>query len=121
MLFSRSCPAGRATRPAGRVVSESYEQSEIIVEMIITNEKCCRGFGFITQVRALKPPRGRNNDTCVTSRRDVAVITCEFQSSQVYGALERVDKWKLLVKQFTSAKPLPGRCPARLPANPGPA
>jgi len=50
----------------------------IIVEMIITYEKCCRGFGFITQFRALYPAYGRNNDTCVTSHRDDTVITREF-------------------------------------------
>jgi len=41
----------------------------IIVEMIITYEKCCRGFGFITQFRALYPPYGRNNDTSATPHR----------------------------------------------------
>jgi hypothetical protein len=50
----------------------------IIVEMITTYEKCCGGFGFITQFRALYPVYGRNNDTCVTSHRDDTVITREF-------------------------------------------
>jgi hypothetical protein len=56
-----------------------YEQSEIIVGMIITYEKCCRGFGFITQFRALYPAYRRNNDTCAASHRDDAVINREFQ------------------------------------------
>ena len=79
MLFSRSCPVGRVPPVRGGVASVLYEQSEIIVEMIITYEKCCRGFGFITQFRALYPAYGRNNDTCAASHRDDAVIACEFQ------------------------------------------
>ena len=79
MLFSRSCPVGRVPPVRGGVASVLYEQSEIIVGMIITYEKCCRGFGFITQFRALYPAYGRNNDICAASHRDDAVIACEFQ------------------------------------------
>src|SRR5262249_21735390 len=50
--------------PAGGVrferVSASYELSEIIVEMINLDEKCCAGFGFITQVRGVQPACRRN-------------------------------------------------------------
>jgi hypothetical protein len=45
----------------------SYELSEIIVGMIILHEKCCAGFGFITQVRGVQPACRRKNDTCVIS------------------------------------------------------
>ena len=79
-LFS-IVPRGACRPPCGADVGVSYEQSEIIVEMIITLEKCCRGFGFITQVKVFLPPLRRNNDTCATSHSDVTVITCEFHSS----------------------------------------
>src|SRR6516162_2058179 len=56
-LFS-IVPRGACPSRSGWVVSVLYEQSEIIVEMIITYEKCCRGFGFITRFRALYPATG---------------------------------------------------------------
>ena len=67
-----------------------YEQSEIIVEMIITYEKCCCGFGFITQFRALHPVYGRNNDICATSHRDDTVIACKFHEDEVCASRRRV-------------------------------
>src|SRR5271165_842953 len=81
-LFS-ILPRGACSPPSGWVASVPYEQSEIIVGMIITYEKCCRGFGFITQFRALYPAYGRNNDTCAASHRDGAVITREFHRDRV--------------------------------------
>ena len=81
----------------------SYEQSEIIVEMIITYEKCCRGFGFVTQFMRWYPARGRNNDTGTMSQCHVTIITCTFQRALVYAAVPRVkDKMSTLVKGFTS-------------------
>src|SRR5580698_861247 len=77
-LFS-ILPRGACSPPSGWVANVPYEQSEIIVGMIITYEKCCRGFGFITQFRALYPAYGRNNDTCAASHRDDTVITGELQ------------------------------------------
>jgi hypothetical protein len=53
-LFSIVPRVGRVP-PSGWVVNVPYEQSEIIVEMIITYEKCCCGFGFITWFMELYP------------------------------------------------------------------
>src|SRR5262249_25544136 len=79
MLFSRSSPVGACHPPCEADVGVSYELSEIIVEMIIRDEKCCAGFGFITQVVGVQPACRRNNDTYVMSHSDVTVITCYFE------------------------------------------
>ena len=78
MLFSRSCPEGRVPPIGVGLFACRMSRVMIIVETNITYEKCCRGFGFITQFRALYPAYGRNNDTRVTSHRDDPVITREF-------------------------------------------
>jgi hypothetical protein len=80
-----------------------YEQSEIIVEMIISREKSCPGFGFVTQFMRWYPACGRNNDTGMMSQCHVTIITCTFQRALVYAAVLRVkDKLLTLVKGFTS-------------------
>jgi hypothetical protein len=81
-----------------------YEQSEIIVEMIISHEKSCPGFGFVTQFMRWYPARGRNNDTGMMSQCHVTIITRKFQRAMVYGKVPRVRKFlSALVKEFTSA------------------
>jgi hypothetical protein len=75
---------------SGRVVSVPYEQSEIIVEIIITHEKSCPGFGFVTQFMRSYPARGRNNDTGMMSQGHVAIITCKFRRAVVYALVLRV-------------------------------
>jgi hypothetical protein len=103
MLFSRSCPVWGISPPSGRVVSVPYEQSEIIVEMIISHEKSCPGFGFVTQFMRWYPARGRNNDTGMMSQCHVTIITRKFQRAMVYGKVLRVNKsLSALVKEFTS-------------------
>ena len=104
MLFSRSCPMWGISPPSGWVVSVPYEQSEIIVEMIISHEKSCPGFGFVTQFMRWYPARGRNNDTGMMSQCHVTIITCKFPRALVYAAVPRVKgELSMLVKGFTSA------------------
>ena len=111
MLFSRSCPVWGISPPSGRVVSVPYEQSEIIVEMIISHEKSCPGFGFVTQFMRWYPARGRNNDTGMMSQCHVTIITRKFQRAMVYGKVLRVRKsLSALVKEFTSTLRLPWKC-----------
>src|ERR1700731_4988136 len=106
MLFSRSCPMWGISPPSGRVVSVPYEQSEIIVEMIISHEKSCPGFGFVTQFMRWYPARGRNNDTGMMSQCHVTIITRKFQRALVYAAVLRVPPGtRALVKGFTSVWP----------------
>src|SRR5580700_6857 len=103
MLFSRSCPVRGISHPSGWVVSVPYEQSEIIVEMIISHEKSCPGFGFVTQFIRWYPAHGRNNDTGMMSQRHVTIITRKFQPALVYAVVLRVRLGKsTLVKGFTS-------------------
>jgi hypothetical protein len=92
--------------PSGWVVSVPYEQSEIIVEMIITHEKSCPGFGFVTQFMRWYPARGRNNDTGMMSQCHVTIITRKFQRALVYAVVMRVRlDMSTLVKGFTSVCP----------------
>jgi tetrahydromethanopterin S-methyltransferase subunit E len=103
MPFSRSCPVWGISPPSGRVVSVPYEQSEIIVEMIISHEKSCPGFGFVTQFMRWYPARGRNNDTGMMSQCHVTIITCKFPRALVYAVVLRVTVgMSTLVKGFTS-------------------